>query len=124
VSSSATINPGLIRTSTFALPGMGDSMNVSGYYDRGPWQVRLAYNWRAAYLDSISAGGGGLPETTAAYGQLDFSGAYKVNDHVSMFASATNLTNAVIFRYMIYPNQPDYFEADGRTYMLGVRAAF
>jgi TonB-dependent receptor len=124
VSSSATINPGLIRTSTFALPGMGDSMNVSGYYDRGPWQTRLAYNWRAAYLDSISAGGGGLPETTAAYGQLDFSGAYKVNDHVSVFASATNLTNAVIFRYMIYPNQPDYFEADGRTYMLGVRAAF
>ena len=124
VSSSATINPGLIRTSTFALPGMGDSMNVSGYYDRGSWQARLAYNWRAAYLDSISAGGGGLPETTAAYGQLDFSGAYKVNDHVSVFASATNLTNAVIFRYMIYPNQPDYFEADGRTYLLGVRAAF
>jgi iron complex outermembrane receptor protein len=124
VSTSATVNPGLIHSSTFALPGMGNSMNVSGYYDRGPWQVRLAYNWRAAYLDSISAGAGGLPETTAAYGQLDFSGALKLNNHVSVFASATNLTNAVIFRYMIYPNQPDYFEADGRTYMFGVRCAF
>jgi iron complex outermembrane receptor protein len=124
VSTSATINPGLIHSSTFALPGMGNSMNVSGYYDRGPWQARLAYNWRAAYLDSISAGAGGLPETTAAYGQLDFSGAYKVNDHLSVFASATNLTNEVIFRYMIYTNQPDYFEADGRTYILGVRGAF
>jgi TonB-dependent receptor len=123
-STSASINPGLIHTSSFALPGMGNTMNVSGYYDRGSWQARLAYNWRAAYLDSISTGGGGLPETTAAYGQLDFSGAYKFNEHLSVFASATNLTNAVILRYMIYPNQPDYFEADGRTYLFGARCAF
>jgi hypothetical protein len=58
--------------------------------------------------------------TTKAYGQLDFSSTYKVNDHLSVFASATNLTDAIQVWYQVYLNRLDYAEKDGRTFTVGV----
>jgi len=119
VTSDASINPALINTSRFAIPGIGDSGNASGYYEKGPWQARLAYNWRGAYLSTIS-GDSGQPTTVKAYGQLDFSSTFRVNDHLSVFASATNLTDAIQVWYQVYLNRLDYAEKDGRTFTVGV----
>ena len=119
VSSDASINPALINTSKFAIPGIGDSANASGYYEKGRWQARLAYNWRGKYLSTI-AGDEGQPTTVKPYGQLDLSSSYKVNDHLSAFIEATNLTRSVQVWYQVYPNRLDYAEADGMTLTVGV----
>ena len=123
VSSSASINPALLRTGgKFAVPGIGDSGNVSGYYEEGPWQLRLAYNWRGKYLSSIAdSSEAGQPTTTKAYGQLDFSGSYALRPNLSLFLTATNLLRETIFKYQVYPNRPAYAEADGGTITLGIR---
>jgi len=125
VDSNASINPALLATAgKFAVPGIGDSGNVSGYYEEGPWQLRLAYNWRGKYLWSIAdPNEAGQPTTTKAYGQLDFSGSYAIRPNLSVFLTATNLLRETIFKYQVYPNRPAYAEADGGTVTLGIRGS-
>jgi iron complex outermembrane recepter protein len=122
VTSDASVNPATLLTSSnkFALPGIGDSANASGFYEKGPWQVRLAYNWRLAYLSCIACDSG-QPTTVKTYGQLDLSSSFKVNDHLSAFVSATNLTDSIQVWYQVYLNRLDYAEKDGRTLTVGVR---
>ena len=123
VTSNTSINPVVLATTgQFAVPGIGDSGNVSGYYEEGPLQLRLAYNWRAAYLSSI-AGGASQPTTNKAYGQLDFSGSYRIGPNLSLFLTATNLLRETIFQYQVYPNRPSYAEADGGTITFGIRGS-
>jgi iron complex outermembrane recepter protein len=125
VSSSANLSPGTIAASgKFAVPGIGDSANLSGYYEKGRWQVRLAYNWRGKYLESIAYGSGAQPATRTAYGELDLSASYKLNNHVSLFVSGTNLTQSHLYDYSVYPNRFLYAEADGTVYTVGVRGTF
>ena len=125
VDSNASINPALLATGRFAVPGIGDSGNISGYYEEGPIQLRLAYNWRGKYLESISdPNEAAQPTTTKAYGQLDFSGSYAIRPNVSVFLTATNLLRATIFEYQVYTNRATYAEADGGTVTLGVRGSF
>ncbi len=125
VKSSANLNPGRISTSgKFAVPGIGDSANLSTYYEKGPWQARLAYNWRGKYLRSIAFGSGAQPATRTSYGELDLSASYKLNPHVSLFVSGTNLTRSHLYDYSVYPNRFLYAEADGTVYTVGVRGSF
>ena len=125
VSSSTNLNPGTIAASgKFAVPGIGNSANASLYYEKGPVQVRLAYNWRGAYLNSISYGAGAQPDTRKAYGQLDLSASYDLNKHVTVFVSGTNLTHQHLYDYSVYPNRFLYAEADGTVYTVGVRGTF
>ena len=125
VKSSADLSPGTIAASgKFAVPGIGDSANLSGYYEKGRWQVRLAYNWRGKYLESIAYGSGAQPATRTAYGELDLSASYKLNKHLSLFVSGTNLTQSHLYDYSVYPNRFLYAEADGTVYTVGVRGTF
>jgi iron complex outermembrane receptor protein len=80
-----------------------NSYNVAAFYEKGPWQIRLAYNWRSEYLLSIgpngyNGGDGGvawkLPVYSDAYGQLDGSIFYRFNDHVQVGLEMNNLNNA------------------------------
>ena len=125
VDSNASINPALLATAgKFAVPGIGDSGNLSGYYEEGPVQLRLAYNWRGKYLASIAdPNEAGQPTTVKAYGQLDFSGSYAISANFSVFLTATNLLRETIFKYQVYPNRPTYAEADGGTVTLGIRGS-
>lgn len=125
VSSSTTLSPGVISTSgKFAVPGIGDSANMSVYYEKGPVQARLAYNWRGSYLESLAYGSGAQPATRDAYGQLDLSASYNINKYVSVFVSATNLTHQHLYDYSVYPNRFLYAEADGSVYTVGLNGRF
>lgn len=89
-----------------SLPADGlskNSLNVAGFYEHGPWQIRLAYNWRSQYLLSIGPNGYNgtdnsipwkLPVFADAYGQLDGSLFYAFNDHVKLGLEMNNLNNA------------------------------
>lgn len=120
VTSSASASGSEISTTgRFAIPGIGSSANASLYYQKGPVELRLAYNWREAYLSSI-AGAQGQPTTVKDYGQLDFSANYRLNKNVSFYLQATNLNNEKIYQYQVYLDRESYAEADGRTIAAGV----
>ncbi|HEY4146620.1 TonB-dependent receptor [Pinirhizobacter sp.] len=125
VKSSTSLGPSEISAGgKFAVPGIGDSANASVYYEKGPIQVRLAYNWRGKYLESIAYGSGANPATRSAYGQVDLSASYQVNKFLSVFASGTNLTHQHLYDYSVYRNRFLYAEADGTVYTVGVRGTF
>ena len=123
VKSDASIDEAILSgAGRFAIPGIGDSANLSLFYEKGPWQARLAYNWRDEWLSCLSCGSGSQPEYTKAYGQLDMSAAYSLNDHFSVFVEGTNLTREEREGYMLYENRPTFINFEGRTYTFGVRA--
>jgi len=93
--------------STFGdLPADGlskNAYNVAVFYERGPWQVRMAYNWRSKYLLSVGPTGYNgdnnsivwkLPVYSDDYGQLDGSIFYRVSDNVQFGLEMNNLNNA------------------------------
>ncbi|HEV7776430.1 MAG TPA: TonB-dependent receptor [Luteibacter sp.] len=125
VSSSTSLSPGVIAASgKFAVPGIGNSANFSVYYEKGPVQVRLAYNWRGKYLQYIAYGSGAQPNDRSSYGQLDLSASYDINKHLTAFVSGTNLTQQHLYDYSVYTNRFLYAEADGTVYTVGLRGTF
>lgn len=113
-----------------------DSFNVAGFYEHGPWQIRLAYNWRSQYLLSIGPNGYNgtdnnipwkLPVFADAYGQLDGSIFYSFNEHVKLGLEMNNLNNAEQ-RTIMYQNASgkhltSWYVNDTR-YALTLRATF
>ena len=78
-----------------ALEGLSeDAYNLVGMYEKGPWAVRLAYNWRSKFLVTALDCCVGVPIFQDDYGQLDGSLRYKVNDHVELNISGSNLTGS------------------------------
>ena len=80
-----------------------NAYNAAVFYEKGPWQVRLAYNWRSEYLLSVgpngyNGGDGGiawkLPVYSDSFGQLDGSIFYRFSDHVQLGLEMNNLNNA------------------------------
>ncbi|MCA0392814.1 MAG: TonB-dependent receptor [Proteobacteria bacterium] len=84
-----------------------NAYNVALFYEKGPWQVRLAYNWRSEYLLSIGPNGYNgsytvddetiawkLPVYSDSFGQLDGSIFYRFSDHVQLGLEMNNLNNA------------------------------
>ncbi len=84
--------------------------NANLLYDKGPWDARLAWSWRSRYLATTTGNGTtgsyaisgtsglttyALPVYGSAYGELDASASYKVNDHFKLQVSAANLTNTI-----------------------------
>ncbi|KAF1692952.1 TonB-dependent receptor [Pseudoxanthomonas jiangsuensis] len=93
--------------STFGdLPADGlskNAYNVAAFYEKGPWQVRLAYNWRSEYLLSVGPNGYNgthndiawkLPVYSDEFGQLDGSIFYRFSDNVQFGLEMNNLNNA------------------------------
>ncbi|CCF68604.1 outer membrane insertion C-terminal signal domain protein [Xanthomonas citri pv. punicae str. LMG 859] len=109
----------------FALEGLSDSANLVGFYDKGQWQVRAAYNWRDEFL-AARFDGSGLPNPvyTEAYGQLDLNIGYKWTDNLSLSLEAINLTNEIQRQHGRQKNEIIYATQTGPRYMLGLRYKF
>jgi iron complex outermembrane receptor protein len=123
VRSDSNLNPGDINQK-FAVTGISDSANVVGFYERGPYQLRLAYNWRDKFLQSLTQQNGDGVTQVAAYGQWDLSGSYEVSKNLSVVFEATNLNEAVVKKYGRYTNQFLLAEDAGRRFALGLIAKF
>ncbi|MBR0553599.1 TonB-dependent receptor [Stakelama marina] len=72
----------------FALTGLSDSANAVAFYDKGPLQARVAYNWRDQFL----AGTGPNPYYVEAYGQVDANASYEFMPGLRAFVEVINLT--------------------------------
>lgn len=106
-----TVVPTDTDGSTFgSLPADGlskNAYNVAIFYEKGPWQVRFAYNWRSEFLLSVGPNGYNgsytvdnvttdwkLPVYSDDFGQLDGSVFYRFSDHVQLGLEMNNLNNA------------------------------
>ncbi len=123
VHSDAPLKAGDI-TQKFAVTGISDSANLVGFYEQGPYQVRIAYNWRDKFLQSMTQSNGNGVVNVAAYGQWDMSGSYAITDNISVLFEVTNLTQAVITKYGRYTNQFLLAEDAGRRIGVGLTAKF
>jgi TonB-dependent receptor len=73
-----------------------NSYNLMLMYDKYGWSGRIAYNWRDKYLDSVSeVGVVSLPIYFQAYGSLDASVGYDINEHISVTLDGQNLTDTI-----------------------------
>jgi TonB-dependent receptor len=122
--------------SQFALSGLSDSANLIAFYDRDGLNARIAYNWRDDFFNGDGQGQGAFydddgerrignnPTQTQAYGQVDLSASYELNDNLTLFMDGINVTNE---GYRLYGRTKSQVLRSGQTgarYNLGVRYNF
>ena len=108
----------------FALVGLSNSANLVGIYEDTKWTVRAAYNWRDKFLAGTFDGAGPNPNYVEAFGQLDLSVGYAINDKISMQFEVINATNATGRVHGRNERQALYVTQAGPRYMLGARYKF
>jgi outer membrane receptor protein involved in Fe transport len=72
----------------WVVPGMSNTANLVGFYDKDGLQVRLAWNWRDKFLASAARD----PLYVEEYYQFDMNISYEINDQLSVFIEGINLT--------------------------------
>ncbi|MET3930214.1 iron complex outermembrane receptor protein [Lysobacter sp. OAE881] len=91
-------------------PGLSkNNVNLIGYFERGPFSVRLAYNWRDEYLVGLSAAATGI--WNDSYKDLSATMGYDFNENLSLKFEANNLLDSQQRTY-------DGFEEGLRTNVL------
>lgn len=105
-----------------------DSYNIIGMYEKGPWALRAAYNWRSKFLVTAADCCVGFPIWQKAIGYLDASIRYRVNDNVELSVQGSNLLDSdtvllqqVDNRGTLLPNA--WFKNDKRV-QVGVRLKY
>ncbi|PUA28685.1 MAG: TonB-dependent receptor [Cellvibrio sp. 79] len=103
------------------LPGNSeDQANASVYYENDSVSVRLSYNFRSEAYGNLTSGS---QLVTSDYDQWDATADWAVNDQITLFLTAVNLTNEVIYTHTD-DGIPVGFYENGARYSLGVRAKF
>jgi len=75
-----------------SLEGLSEhAYNVVLMYEKGPWAVRAAYNWRSEYLVTAVDCCVAFPVWQDDAGFLDASLRYKVNDNIEVSLQGSNL---------------------------------
>lgn len=105
----------------FALPGFGDSANMSVFYEDDNLSARLSYNWRGetyAGMDEFN------PLFIEERGQLDFNASYNFSDNASVFVVAQNITDEEVRLFARYEEALFLFQDHGPIYKAGIRYKF
>jgi iron complex outermembrane recepter protein len=123
VDSDAELDPADI-TQVFALTGLSDSYNIVGFYENGPFQARIAYNWRDTFVQSLTQSNGDGVTIVEDYYQIDASGSYDINENISIFFEGINLTEEYVHKRGRFSNQLLLVEDSGRRFAVGVRGTF
>ncbi|MFC3077486.1 TonB-dependent receptor [Phenylobacterium terrae] len=105
-------------------PGTSNTIvNASVYYEKHGLSARLSYQWRDDWVDTLSLVGYG-DQYRKAYESLDLSLRYAVNDRVSVFFDANNLTDETFVAFEGDERHPTEVEQIGRRWMAGLRLSF
>lgn len=99
------------------------SYNVTAYYEKYGFDIRLAYNYKG---ESIRREVGGYYMYTDGYGQLDMSAGYRISENFQVTLKVINLTDAETYdtweaNGTRYPARNQVY---GRRISLGLRASF
>ncbi|MCT8003816.1 TonB-dependent receptor [Sphingomonas sanguinis] len=105
-----------------SFPGVSrNSYNASVFYDDGRFSIRGSYNWRGRYLIA-AVDRGNNPAFGEAFGQVDASASYNVNDNVSLFLEGVNIGDATRIENANSIYRRNVIETYGRRLYFGVRA--
>ncbi len=112
-------------SSTEVIPGVDGALNlpylskhtvnVIPYFEKGPFQARLSYNYRSSYFRSI--GRLNSFEMVAPYNQLDASASLELTNNISVTVNAQNLLDETYLQYSSTRDRPSAFYKNGRTYV-------
>jgi TonB-dependent receptor len=101
------------------------SYNLIGFYDRGPFSARVAYNWRSKYVVTTRGNGSGnLPIFNAARGQLDASLTYTVSPNFALTMDGVNLTDTENKTYYGIPSRPQSSVLNDRRISITARITY
>lgn len=100
-----------------------NSYNAILMYEKGPFEARVAYNWRSRWVVTTQGNGtGNLPVYNDAYGQMDASVTYHVNQHFDLTLAGTNLTDAKL--KTLFGPRPGDVQINDRVYSLRAQLTF
>ncbi len=85
------------------------SANLIALYERGDWSARLAWNWRSRFASRSTSvvGLGAFQAYTAAYGWLDASLRWRINDRVTWSLDGGNLLGTLRRSYFDVETRPE-----------------
>lgn len=108
------------------IPGISDdTYNIIGYYEKGPFGVRFAYNYRSDYeLESVGTFNGEGNKNVKAAGRVDMSAYYNVTDDLTLSFKGYNLTEALYEEYQDTERQPRANHFDGRVFVMQAKYTF
>ncbi len=121
-----------------SLPGISEhAYNIIGFYEKDGINARIAYSWRDEYLspDNTFISIAGLTDQFgdtdrplanyySAYGQLDASVSYDINESFTLTAEAVNITGENQSRYAEYKNLFRSFSSGEARYIVGASFRF
>ena len=108
------------RVDQFALVGLSDSANAVLFYDKGPFQTRVAWNWRDDFLAGASSNPSN-PFYRDEYWQIDASASYEFDMGMTVFAEAINLTGENLKGYRRSENNAYFAYRGAPRYAAGLR---
>jgi TonB-dependent receptor len=108
---------------TFAFQGLSDTvLNASVFYEYAGLSLRVAYQKRSDFLDTL--GGLGSGEFRQGFENLDVTARYALTRNITLFADLANLTDETYVAYEGTPATPSEVERIGERYLFGVRFNF
>lgn len=116
-----TATPG---TDQFALLGLSDTANLVAMYEKDGLSARVSWNWRDEYLRTTSRGSANNPIYVEAYSQIDVNVSYDLNDDLSVFIEAINITEADRRDHGRTNRMVEFYEDLGARYQIGARYKF
>ncbi|MCJ2182471.1 TonB-dependent receptor [Novosphingobium sp. 1949] len=90
------------------------TINVIPYFESGPFQARVSWNYRSHYFTGI--GRLNSVDSTAGYHQLDASVSYNINDNFTLHVNAQNLLDYTYYSYSGSKSAPTAFYKNGRVF--------
>lgn len=106
------------------LPGTSAGVyNLQAIYERYGLSMRLAYQFRTHWIQSLGADANGDTWWDDDE-EIDFSMRYRVNDNLEWFFDAANIGDKPAIRYVGTPTFPIEHEQFGARYMTGIRVNF
>jgi TonB-dependent receptor len=105
------------------------TVNVAGFYDKGPFYARVAYSWRSKFLlTNRDCCFPFLPVYSLPTGQLDASAFVTVNEHFKLGVTASNLLDTTTKTTFLLNGAgleaPRSFFKNDRSYTLSGRLTF
>ena len=105
------------------------TVNVAGFYDKGPFYARVAYSWRSKFLlTNRDCCFPYLPVYALPTGQLDASAFVTVNEHFKLGVTASNLLDETTRTNFLLNGAgleaPRSFFKNDRSYTLSARMTF
>lgn len=108
-----------------AVEGLGNSYNLTGFYEKDGFAARIAYNRRGRFLEYlVTPGQGGDPVFRRPFSQVDVRVSYDIKKFAQVFVEGTNVTNANNITTGRFDNQVLDYVDTGSRWAAGVRLNF